>query len=309
MAAFLEAKKCIRSMMGQNTVDIEIRRENAKKAGKTISAAMLKRWQASTLSESPKRFALLCGHPRSGTTLLEQILDSHPEIISVEETDIFNEEALLPVTHAVPHELIFTALDTASNAQVHKSNSAYFQCAERFLGQPVGNRLLIDKNPSLTSLIPAVIRIIPEAKFITALRDPRDVCISCFTQPLMPVTPVSEVYLTLEATATEYASVMGLWQMLKPLMANPFLEVHYEDLVENLETVARQTLEFLELPWNDRVLEFQKLSQNKLVRSPTFAEVRKPVTKRAVGRWRNYQKYLEPCLPVLEPFVKAFGYE
>src|SRR5581483_5243188 len=257
MAAFLEAKKCIRSMMGQNTVDIEIRRENAKKAGKTISAAMLKRWQASTLSESPKRFALLCGHPRSGTTLLEQILDSHPEIISVEETDIFNEEALLPVTHAVPHELIFTALDTASNAQVHKSNSAYFQCAERFLGQPVGNRLLIDKNPSLTSLIPAVIRIIPEAKFITALRDPRDVCISCFTQPLMPVTPVSEVYLTLEATATEYASVMGLWQMLKPLMANHFLKCTTKTWWKIWKPLRGKLWNFLNFPgmtafWNFR---------------------------------------------------------
>lgn len=92
-------------------------------------------------------------------------------------------------------------------------------------------------------------------------------------------------------------------------MPVPFLEVRYEDLVDDLESVARRILNFLEVPWNDRVLEFQKHTQNKLVHSPTYAEVRKPVSKRAVGRWRNYQKYLEPYLPALEPFVKAFGYE
>ena len=127
-------------------------------------------------------------------------------------------------------------------------------------------------------------------------------------QPL-PLAPVSSFYLTLEGTVTEYAALMGFWLSIKPKMPGPWLEVRYEDLVDDLESVARRTLEFLGMPWDARVLGFDKHAQTKIVRSPTYAEVRKPVFKTAVGRWRNYQKYLGPYLEKLEPFAKAFGYE
>ena len=102
---------------------------------------------------------------------------------------------------------------------------------------------------------------------------------------------------------------MGIWRTLKPLVKNPWLEVRYEDMVEDLESVARKTLDFLGVPWDARVLGFDEHARKKVVRSPTYADVTQPVYKRAVGRWRNYQKYLEPHLEKLEPFVKAFGYE
>ena len=102
---------------------------------------------------------------------------------------------------------------------------------------------------------------------------------------------------------------MNVWLAVKPLLKNPRLEVRYEDMVEDLESVARRTLDFLGVPWDDRVLGFNEHARKKLVRSPTYADVTQPVYKRARGRWRNYQKYLEPHLAGLEPFVKAFGYE
>jgi hypothetical protein len=107
----------------------------------------------------------------------------------------------------------------------------------------------------------------------------------------------------------EYAALMSTWLTLKPMLPNPWLEVRYEDMVEDLESVARKCLEFLEVPWDARVLGFAEHAQKKIVRSPTYSDVTQKVFKRARGRWRNYQKYLEPHLPVLEPFVKAFGYE
>ncbi len=168
---------------------------------------------------------------------------------------------------------------------------------------------MIDKNPSLTVFVPAFIRIFPEAKFLVAIRDPRDVCLSCFMQPLFPTGPLSSTYPSFEATVARYAAVMGFWQAMKPLIPNPWLEVRYEDLVDDLGSVARRTLEFLGVPWDESVLNFQQKAWNKLVRSPTYADVRKPVSKSAVGRWRNYQRYLEPHLAKLAPFVKAFNYE
>jgi hypothetical protein len=80
-------------------------------------------------------------------------------------------------------------------------------------------------------------------------------------------------------------------------------------MVEDLESVARKTLDFLGVPWDARVLGFDEHARKKPVRSPTYADVTQPVYKRAVNRWRNYQKYLEPHLEKLAPFVKAFGYE
>jgi hypothetical protein len=176
------------------------------------------------------------------------------------------------------------------------------------LGKPVGGRLLIDKNPILTFLIAPFIRIFPETKFLVALRDPRDVVLSCFMQSLS-LNQSAAAFLTLEGAVEDYAALMTMWTTLRPIIKNPWLEVRYEDMVADLESVARRTLDFLGVPWDVRVLGFDEHARQKVVRSPTYADVTQPVYKRAVGRWRNYQKYLEPHLAKLEPFVKAFGYE
>jgi hypothetical protein len=179
---------------------------------------------------------------------------------------------------------------------------------ELSLGQPIGSRLLLDKNPTRNFLIPAFLRVFPEIKFIVALRDPRDVVLSCFMQPL-PFDPFTESGLSLEKTAEDYVFTMSLWRTFAPLMPAPYLQVRYEDMVDDLESVARKTLNFLGVAWDNRVLGFSEHAQKKLVRSPTYADVTQPVYKRARGRWHNYKKYLEPYLDKLEPFAKAFGYE
>ena len=310
MKAFLEAKSAKLPATAHPVVDWKTVEADSKRIAESISADVLRHWHEPGGAPPSRRLALLCGHPRSGTTLLEQVLDSHPGIVSAEETQIFYDEAFVPLTCGRSPEAIslFPILESASPERLRQSRLDYFHYNECFISQAVGERLLIDKNPSLTTFIPAFARVFPEAKFLVALRDPRDVCLSCFMQPLFPTTPTSSTYPTLEATAAQYASVMGFWQALKPHMPCPFLEVRYEEMTDHLEPVARRTLEFLGVPWDERVLTFQQHS-HKLVRSPTYGDVKKPISKGAVGRWRHYQKYFEPCLEKLEPFVKAFGYE
>jgi Flp pilus assembly protein TadD len=310
MSAFIDAKALV-PVTAEKKISREAAHSDIRKTVETISAALLQRWQETAEKFKPhRRLAVLCGHPRSGTTLLEQILDSHPEIISMEETSIFFEEIFLPLGRNAANSTHFLpVLDALRPGQLRQSRTNYFRLAERFLGQTIGARLLIDKNPSLLALVPALLRVFPEIKFLVAIRDPRDVCLSCFMQPLFATHRLSATYQTLETTVTDYSLTMGLWQALKPLMPTSFLEVHYEDMVSNLEPVARRTLDYLGLPWSDRIREFQKHAATRVVRSPTYADVRKPVTSQAVGRWRNYQKYLEPHLSQLEPLVKAFGYD
>jgi tetratricopeptide (TPR) repeat protein len=310
MAAFLEAKALLCPNAGPHIAELKIVRARLEKMKTGLTAEMLQRWfDCAPALPPPRWLALLGGHPRSGTTLLEQVLDSHPDIISAEETTIFHDDAYMPLTRSLPEDTpMLSVLEAASTEALRQSRANYFRSAELFLGNPIGSRLLIDKNPSLTFLTPLLIRVFPEIKLLVALRDPRDVCLSCFMQPL-PLNQGSSPYLSLEGTVEEYTALMGLWRTLAPLMQNPSLEVRYEDMVDNLEPVARRTLDFLGAPWDARVLGFDEHARQKVVRSPTYADVTKPVYKRAVGRWRNYRKYLEPHLARLEPFVKAFGYE
>ena len=311
MSAFLEAKALLSSAAPPLLAQRQATRAYFKKLEADITPEILKRWRDSGAALQPaRRIAFLGGFPRSGTTLLEQVLDSHPDIVSAEETAIFRDDAYRPLIKSFPPDTpMLSVLESAQTGALQRSREIYFRAVELHQGGPIGSRLLIDKNPAITFLFPAFLRVFPETKLLVALRDPRDICLSGFMQAYVPLNSGSAPYLNLETTAEAYAGMMGLWRTLKPLLANPFLEIRYEDMVEDLEGVARKTLEFLGVGWDERVLRFDEHARNKRVRSPTYADVAQPIFKRAKGRWLNYQKYFEPHQEKLAPFVKAFGYE
>lgn len=309
MAAFAEAKKFLLPATEAEYTLNQGRQAQMLNDAQTVTAAMLQRFHAgSGQLPPPRRIAFLSGHPRCGTTLLEQVLDAHPEVVSLSETMIFNSDVYGPLTGGIPGHDNLAWFQQIPPAQLLPARKNYFAQAEKFLGQPVGHRLLIDKNPSLTNRFPAIGKVFPEARFMVALRDPRDVCLSCFMQAQRPGV-VTSAYLDLGRTVHEYSVVMGFWLTLRDQMAAPWLEIRYEDMVVGLESVARRTLAFLGLPWDERVLAFNQHAQGKIVRSPTYADVGRPIYKTSQGRWHNYQKHLEPHLAKLEPFAKAFGYE
>jgi tetratricopeptide (TPR) repeat protein len=311
MTAFLEAKTLLSPEVPPLLAQRQAVSAYWKDMQANLSGEALKRWvDFNPAFQPPSRLAFLGGYPRSGTTLLEQVLDSHADIVSAEETPVFHDNALAPLRRNLPPNAnLVSVLESAQSDALLQSRRNYYRTMELHLGNPVGTRLLIDKNPSNNFLIPAFIRVFPEIKFLIALRDPRDVCLSCFMQAHLPLTKGSVAYVNLENTVEAYSETMGFWRTLAPLIKNPCLEVRYEDMVEDLESVARKTLDFLGVPWDARVLGFDEHARKKPVRSPTYADVTQPVYKRAVNRWRNYQKYLEPHLEKLAPFVKAFGYE
>jgi tetratricopeptide (TPR) repeat protein len=309
MEAFLEAKALIRPAATNHAATLRRIQSRVREMDDSITSSVLERWATAAEALAPlRRFSILCGHPRSGTTLLEQVLDSHPEVVTAEETHVLHDEAYLPLSRGFPPEAsLLEVLESAPISRLRQSRENYFRFTELFLGRQIGDSVLVDKNPALNVLVPAAARIFPEAKFLIALRDPRDVCLSCFMQPLSP-NPVSSAYLSLEGTVTQYLSVMGFWRALLPRLRNPFLEVRYEELVDDLEGVSRRALGFLGVGWDDRVMRFDEHARSKPLRSPSYAEVSKPVTKRAVGRWQNYRRHLEPYLAKLDPMLKALGY-
>jgi tetratricopeptide (TPR) repeat protein len=311
MAALLEAKAILHKTAEPARRILRLKQAGMKQIQTSISAATVAAWRKAGESELQprRRLALLCGHARSGTTLLEYVLDAHPEIICADERSVFQSKAYPLMSRSrSASDSVISGLNWITPRNLRHIRAEYFRGLESCLGQPVGERLLIDKNPALTSDIPAMCCILPETRFLVALRDPRDVCLSCFMQPA-PVLPDTVPWLTLEDTIKHYALLSDMWLALKPCLGEAAIEVRYEDLVENLEASARRALEFLGVGWDERVLRFNEHAQSKTVCSPTYAEVTKPIFKTAVGRWRHYHKYFEPHLHKLAPLLRALGYE
>jgi Tfp pilus assembly protein PilF len=299
--ALIAAKKMLLpGAAGSLAVRKSVHRE-LRQAASELSPGHFVKWNTLAPDSSGRRLALIAGHPRSGTTLLEQVLDAHSMVVSAEETEIFF-ETYYEMARG-PSRPMVSLLDSVSAASVRNARENYFRRMDLFVSQPIGNRVLIDKNPALTGLIPGLLCVIPQVQIMVALRDPRDVCLSCFMQDL------GLRYLTLDAAADEYCSMMGFWLAIKPLLPTPWLEVRYEDVVTDLQTQAERALRFLNLDWEPAVLGFNERARQKLIRSPTYAEVARPVSRGAVGRWRHYRKLLEPCLRKLAPLVEALGYE
>lgn len=274
----------------------------------SLTAEHFQRWVQTAQQFPPKKVAVLSSFPRSGTTLLEQVLDTHSALVSSDEReafarDIFPAMWLTPATPA-PTAEVFDKIPAERLSVLRERYLAYMEAA---LNEPIGDRIHLDKNPTLTLVLPGFLRLFPEARVLVALRDPRDTILSCFMQYL-PLNPNSVCFLTLERAAERYAVDMGVWRKLREIIASPWLEVRYEDTVANLEKETRRALEFLELPWEREVLSYRERLANKAVGSPTYEAVSQPLYTRAIGRWKNYQKFLEPCLPTLRPFIEAFGY-
>ena len=265
-------------------------------------------WKSCAPDSSVANLAILTGFPRSGTTLLEQVLDAHPAIVSIEEIEAFNDEAFLWLGQGYPPDIpILEMLDQQSPERIVAARGRYLRAMESLAGSALGNRMLIDKNPAFNPMIPVFRKLFPETKLIVALRDPRDVVLSCFMRQLA-INPVSVWFLTLERTAERYLFDMSAWLKMREL-TDRWVEVRYEDIVANLPVQAARTLDALGIPWNDAVLNYRQHAQSGRVASPTYEAVAKPLYVSSIGRWHNYEQWLEPVLGKLSPVVKALGYD
>ncbi len=266
------------------------------------------RWQTMPAGATTQRLAVLTGFPRAGTTLLEQVLDSHPDIISSEEKEVFGTD-IFPQLGAgrpsdTPVELI---LDVLTDEQIMSARSAYLGAMEGMLGEPIGTRLHLDKNPAVNLMIPALRRVFPEFKLVIAVRDPRDVIVSCFLRYL-PITPVSVCFLTLDRAVDRFMLDMGAWLKMRDMIGD-WVEVRYEHTVHDLAREASRVLEALALPWNDAVLHYRDRAKHKPVLSPSYEEVARPIFTSSIRRWQNYERHLAPVTSKLAPLIKSLGYD
>jgi hypothetical protein len=292
----------------EQTYDKAARRRRSLQS--QLTPELIRRWRSTSPDQGEtKKIALLGGHPRSGTTLLEQILAAHPSIRAFDESDAFVVEIGDRLFAADPFPpLTATALDGLSSAKQKELTGRYFKSLFREVEGDLSAEVLIDKNPTPTASLPLWVRMFPNSKVIIALRDPRDVVISCFFQNLA-LTPMNVNFLSLDRAARQYADFMDVWLRMRELAGFEWIETRYEDIVSNAETEGRRVTEFLGLTWNPAQARHREAVAGRFVVSPTYSEVAKPIHNRAVGRWKNYAAALEPFQSVLSKYLRAFGYE
>jgi tetratricopeptide (TPR) repeat protein len=264
-------------------------------------------WSDESLVESPpQRLAMLVGCPRSGTTLLERVLDAHPDLVAAPETTVFMNVWNLVLRTMPGARSQLEAISNLTGDVLRRMREDYFTQMEDALEQPVGNRLLLDKNPSQLIRVPAILRTFPEARILMAIRDPRAVAWSCFTQYL-PDNAESAAFNALDTTAIHVASQLRFWQRLRDcLPEESWHETRYERVVDDFDAAARETLGFLDLPWDPQVAEYH--ANPTPVRSPTYAEAARPVYRDAMEKWRNYEPFLGRSLSALNEIAAELGY-
>jgi len=275
-----------------------------------MTPQMMHRWRGEGPGEPCRfRFAFLGGHPRSGTTLLEQILGAHPGIAAFDEPMAFVQEVSEKLAPPDARSaLTLKTMDALSTAQRTHFQRRYLKSLLREGAGGPGVELLLDKNPSPTALLHLWLRVFPDLKVIIALRDPRDVIISCFFQNLM-LNPTNVNFLSLERTARHYADLMDVWLRLLELGGFDWIETRYEGIVENVEFEGRRVTEFLGLSWHPQQASYHETARKKFVFAPTYNSVTQPVYRRAVGRWQHYATALAPIQARLAPYRRAFGYD
>jgi hypothetical protein len=275
-----------------------------------LTPEMIRRWrQEAPAAQERYQIAFLGGHPRSGTTLLEQILDANPEVLAFDEPVAFNQEITghihLPETSSQDPARALDMLPAVRRAEMRRR---YVKSLLREIpGEPAA-RVLLDKNPSPTMSLNIWLRVFPELKVIIALRDPRDVIISCFFLNIM-LNSTNVNFLSLERTVKHYADLMDVWLRMRELGGFDWIETRYEDVVVNMEEEGRKATEFLGLPWHPDQARYHETARQKVLYAPTYHDVTQPVYNRAVGRWKRYAGSLHPFEARLAPYCRTFGYE
>ena len=231
----------------------------------------------------------ILGMPRSGTTLVEQILASHPAVFGAGELD-----ALMNIVSAVVGSDL--NLETVARRLARLTGTDFKALGKRYLSAVSSDGArFTDKMPANFRLVGLINIILPGARIIHCVRDPIDTCWSCYTKHFSSEPPFTYDLRELGTYYRAYERLMTHWREVIP--PDRFVQTRYETLVETLEPEARRLAAFCELPWDDAMLDFHRHSRP--VRTASASQVRRPIYRSSLERWRPYERHLRPLIDAL----------
>lgn len=249
------------------------------------------------------RHVFLVGFPRSGTTLLERVLASAGEVASLEEKDTLAEA----VREFMDKPSSLDRLRDMADWNLETYRRDYWRRVEAFTG-PLDGRVLIDKLPLNTMKLPLINRLFPTARILFAVRDPRDVVLSCFRQRFRMNASMYEL-LSLPKAARLYDGVMTLADSLREKLP---LDIHthrYEDLVADFEGQMRAICDFIGLEWREEMRHFDRQLGERAIATPSSTQVARGLYAEGVGQWRRYEAQMAPVMGILAPWIRRYGYD
>jgi tetratricopeptide (TPR) repeat protein len=256
-------------------------------------------WKPAPVDDRPSP-VFLVGFPRSGTTLLDTILMSHPKVEVLEE-----EPALKKATDGLGG---FEVLAKASSKALNGARDVYFETVKSLTPLRPGH-LLIDKNPLAMNNVPVIRRLFPDARIILALRHPCDVVLSCYLTNFKLNDGMAN-FLRLDSAAELYDLSFRYFEQAREVLQPTVHSIVYENIVADRDRELRPLFDFLGLEWHDDVLAHETTARSRgHIKTASYAQVVEPIYSRSAGRWRNYRKHLESVIPILKPWAEKFGYE
>ena len=297
-----EALRQIHRRFANETSVLTYTRALSAAMGNTGAAHWMTQAMPQAAPADPLEHVFLIGFPRSGTTLLEVVLDGHPQVASIEEHELLTDGVLRFMRE--PSNL--EPLLRADEGQLNAARSAYWEAARRAGVDPAG-KVFVDKHPLNTLKLPLIARLFPRAKILFAIRDPRDVVLSCFRRRFN-MNPAMYELLTLHGGAAFYDAVMEFADRGRALLGLSWRVVRYESLVTDFEDETRAICAFLNLEGVAAMSDFASRVQQRDRATPSTAQLARGLVRSTLEHWRHYSVPLQSILPTLNPWVERLGY-
>jgi Flp pilus assembly protein TadD len=269
-----------------------------------VTPEAYRQWPATKAPDSRDSPVFIVGFPRSGTTLLEQMLDAHPGLQSMDENPFFNRLADKLKSH---DEGIMDKLELLQQRDCDELRKLYLIMVSEKIPRR-WDAQLVDKNPLNMLWLPLIYRLFPRAKFILAVRHPCDVILSCYMQNFRS-SILGAACANLPRLASAYVGAMDYWLQNVSIFQPDVLVSRYEDLVEDFPGHTARIAQFLGLDDSTPMLRFDQHARDKgYIATPSYDQVIEPVNRKGMNRWTRYQQEFERVLPTLERMLRHWGY-
>ncbi len=305
-AATAQGKGLQRALHARRAASREGEVEKLRRLADWFAAADPAPWRARHSARpgpgGPDTHVFLVGFPRSGTTLLENVLAGSPDVTTLEEAPTLADAYAQFMTCA--DDLARLAHLSADEAEHWRR--VYWRTVDQIHPGKIG-RVFVDKAPAGAPYLPLIAKLFPGAKILFALRDPRDVTLSCYRNNFQ-LNAVTYTFTDLTQTAACYDACMRMAEVYRAVLPLAVHDVRHEALVEDFDAALAGVAGFLGMAMTAAMADVAATAAARTIRTPSARQVRAGLNTAGLGRWRAYAEQLAPVRPILAPWVERFGY-